>query len=288
MRAIDPQIKDRVAVVTGANNPYGIGAAVAEGLAACGARVVISYLRAAHTGDSEVTKPGLDFYEQQNTLTAAPVVERIRATGGTAASIELDLGTADGPGQLLDFAEHEFGPVEILVNNAAHCVPDTLDPKRDVDATNPAGHTSPVFDAAVFDRHIAVNSRAVGLLTSEFARRHVMRDAAWGRIVNVSTDAADCFATEVSYGASKAAIESLSRSAAVELAQYGITVNIVAPGPIQTGYIAEENAAEVIDMIPLGRLGQPDDVADVIVFLASEQARWLTGQLLYVGGGKRM
>ena len=65
-------------------------------------------------------------------------------------------------------------------------------------------------------------------------------------------------------------------------------MNIVAPGPIQTGYIAEENAAEVIDMIPLGRLGQPDDVADVIVFLASEQARWLTGQLLYVGGGKRM
>ena len=90
------------------------------------------------------------------------------------------------------------------------------------------------------------------------------------------------------YGASKAALEAYSRSAAVELSHYGITVNIVSPGPIQTGWIAPDMEASIVPSIPLGRLGQPEDVADVIVFLASEQARWLTGQCLHVGGGHRM
>src|SRR5690242_19730721 len=91
-----------------------------------------------------------------------------------------------------------------------------------------------------------------------------------------------------SYGASKYALESYSRAAASELGRYGITVNIVAPGPIQTGYISAEVEQKLIPDIPLGRVGQPEDVADVIVFLASEQARWLTGQLLFVGGGHKM
>jgi len=93
---------------------------------------------------------------------------------------------------------------------------------------------------------------------------------------------------EVSYGASKFAMESYSRAAASELGRYGITVNVVSPGPIQTGYIASELEQRLITAIPLGRVGLPEDVADVIVFLASEQARWLTGQLIFVGGGHRM
>ena len=92
----------------------------------------------------------------------------------------------------------------------------------------------------------------------------------------------------MSYAASKHAIESYSRSAAAELGKYGITVNVGAPGPIQTGYITPESEALICAGTPLGRLGAPADVADVIVFLASNQARWLTGQLLYVGGGWRM
>ena len=122
-------------------------------------------------------------------------------------------------------------------------------------------------------------------------RRDVHRDgrgARWGRIINVSTDASHCFPTEVGYGASKAALESLSRTAAVELGPYGITVNIVSPGPIQTAWITPELDKGIAQSAPLGRVGLPDDVADVVVFLASEQARWLTGQLLYVGGGHRM
>jgi 3-oxoacyl-[acyl-carrier protein] reductase len=105
---------------------------------------------------------------------------------------------------------------------------------------------------------------------------------------DTSADAAHAHVANVSYAASKHAIESYSRSAAAELGHYGIRVNVVAPGPIQTGYITPESETEIVKGTPLGRLGEPEDVADAIVFLASAQARWLTGQLLYVGGGWRM
>lgn len=92
----------------------------------------------------------------------------------------------------------------------------------------------------------------------------------------------------VSYAASKHAIESYSRSAAIEVGKYGITVNIIAPGPIQTGYLNPEEESSISAQTPLRRIGRPEDVADVILLLVSEQAHWLTGQLLYVGGGWRM
>jgi 3-oxoacyl-[acyl-carrier protein] reductase len=106
--------------------------------------------------------------------------------------------------------------------------------------------------------------------------------------VNISTDGASCFPSEISYGASKHALESYSRSAAQELGQYGVTVNVVSPGPVQTGWITSELEEIEVPNIPLGRIGQPGDVADVIVFLSSNQARWVTGQLVYVGGGHVM
>lgn len=90
------------------------------------------------------------------------------------------------------------------------------------------------------------------------------------------------------YAASKHAIESYGRSAAAELGKYGIIVNMVAPGPIQTGYIEPENESYIAANTPLRRIGRPEDVADVILFMASEQAHWVTGQLIYVGGGWRM
>jgi 3-oxoacyl-[acyl-carrier protein] reductase len=123
---------------------------------------------------------------------------------------------------------------------------------------------------------------------AEFGRRHIEAGRTWGRIINISTDGAHCFPSEISYGASKLATESYSRSAAVELGQYGITVNILSPGPIQTGWITPAIEDAAVRDTPLGRIGQPEDVADVAVFLASDQARWVTGQLIYVGGGHRM
>ena len=123
---------------------------------------------------------------------------------------------------------------------------------------------------------------------TEYLAGHIRRGATWGRIINISTDAAHAHPDNISYAASKHAIESYSRSAAAEMGRYGVTVNVVAPGPIQTGYINPELAAEIERGTPLGRVGEPRDVADVIVLLASEQAHWLTGQLLYAGGGWRM
>jgi 3-oxoacyl-[acyl-carrier protein] reductase len=140
----------------------------------------------------------------------------------------------------------------------------------------------------IIDAHFVVNARAYALLMTEYVRRYLARKARGGRIVNVSTDAAHAHVANVSYAASKHAIESYSRSAAAELGRYGITVNIVAPGPIQTGYITPDAEAEIAQSTPLGRVGRPEDVADVIVFLASNQAHWLTGQLIYAGGGWRM
>jgi 3-oxoacyl-[acyl-carrier protein] reductase len=104
----------------------------------------------------------------------------------------------------------------------------------------------------------------------------------------VSTAGADRFPSEVSYGASKFALESYTRSAALELGQFGITVNAVSLGPVQTGWITSKLEKEILPTIPLGRIGSPEDVADVIMFLASDQARWVTGQRIYVGGGHGM
>ena len=109
-----------------------------------------------------------------------------------------------------------------------------------------------------------------------------------GRLVNVSTDGAYVFPGEVSYGASKLALEGYARSAAVELGPLSITVNAVSLGAVQTGWISPEMEEEMSAEYPLRRVGRSEDVADVIVFFASEQARWVTAQTLYVGGGHAM
>lgn len=188
---------------------------------------------------------------------------------------------------LLDRAEATLGPVDVLVNNAAHCEQDTLLPAAVLGPDARAVDAFPMspLSADGFDPHLAVNARAPALLIADFARRHIARGADWGRIVNVSTDGARGFPTEVSYGVSKHALESLSRAAAHELGPYGITVNVVSLGPIQTGWITPALEAEIAARTPLGRVGQPDDIADAIVFLASHQARWITGQVLHFGGG---
>ena len=123
---------------------------------------------------------------------------------------------------------------------------------------------------------------------AEFGKRHIERQASWGRIINISTDGAYCFPSEISYGASKLAMEGYTRSAAVEFGQYVITVNAVSPGPIQTGWITPELEKEIAAANPMRSVGQPEDIANAVLFFASEQARWITGQRLYVGGGNVM
>lgn len=278
---IDTRLKDKVALITGAN--HGIGAATAKALAKEGAKVFITYLRLGEDYDRDREK----VYEQAQSSTADNVVQEIKKLGGTAEAFEADLSDIKIIPELFDRVEKTFGPVEILINNAAYCDPDTFDPGTESKELR-TGLTSQTITVEKFEKHFAVNARATALIMEEFAQRHKARNATWGRIINTSTDWADCFPTEVSYGASKAALESFSRSAAVELGKYGITVNIVAPGPIQTGWMSKEVEENQASQIPLKRMGTPEDVADVILFLASEQARWLTGQRLFVSGGNRI
>jgi 3-oxoacyl-[acyl-carrier protein] reductase len=286
---INTGLKNKIVLITGANNPHGIGAAAAKAFAREGASVFATYLRLpAEIQPSNV--PGEAFYRAQTARTAEEVVATIRAGGGVIEAWEADLADPTGIPDLFERAEKTFGPVDVLINNAAHSDPDTFLPQSQLDSDSRAADEFPMstISADSHDRHFAVNSRAVALMMAEYARRYVERGARWGRIINVSTDGAPGFSTEVSYGASKHALESYSRAAAKELGQYGITVNVVSLGPIQTGWITPEMERSIAASTPLGRVGRPGDVSDVMVFLASEQARWLTGQLIYVGGGWQM
>jgi 3-oxoacyl-[acyl-carrier protein] reductase len=286
---INPQLENKVVLITGAN--HGIGAAAAKALAAQGARVFITFFRppTTHTPEqlADARKKGMGgelLYTAMQQQLAEQVVTHIRTFGGITAACELDLADAGNIPRLFDLCETQLGPVDILVNNHTYCVLETFDPARVLNEGFPVQLTH----AASIDMHFAVNARAYALLMQEYVLRYLGRKAQSGCIINLSTDAANAHESNVSYAASKHAIESYSRSAALELGKYGITVNVVAPGPIQTGYITPSQEEEIASGTPLGRVGRPEDVADVIVFLASQQAHWLTGQLLYVGGGWKM
>ena len=136
----------------------------------------------------------------------------------------------------------------------------------------------------MIDDTFAVNVRGSILMTREFINHRGDN----GRIINISTDASQIFAGQITYGASKATVEALTRSIALEVAQYGITVNCVSPGPTQTGWIDDEFEKVVVPLIPMGKLIQPEDIAETVLFLASKQARMITGQVIKVSGGKAL
>jgi 3-oxoacyl-[acyl-carrier protein] reductase len=266
---MDTKIKDKVVLITGAN--HGIGAATAHAFSAQGARVVIHYLATPPASATQESYRPL--HVTKGKPAADDLVDELQESGAQAMAVEADLSKPEIIPTLFDRVEAALGQVDVLVNNAAHCEePDTI-------------YT---VTAGSLDRTFAVNMRATVLLIAEYVKRYQKRKGTWGRIVNLSTDAAQYFASQIVYGASKATIEAFTRSIAIEIASLGILVNTVAPGPVQTGWMTHEMVEKITPDIPLGRVGEPEDIADVIVFLASHQARWLTGQVIKVSGGHNL
>ncbi len=263
-------LSGRVALVTGAN--HGIGAATARLLGAGGAAVLLSYLRLDEPPDEGTPES----YRLNRAAAADDVVTAIAREGGRASSIEVDLADPAGPVSLFDAAERHFGPVDILVNNASAWLADTFKPAT----TDRLGRALQPVSAASFDRQFAVDARGGALLIAEFARRHVMRAASWGRIVGLTSGGPFGFPEEVSYGAAKAALENYTMSAASELAGLGVTANIVYPPVTDTGWITEEVRRSVKASDELVGVAHPEEVAEVIAWLASDGARLVTGNVI--------
>ncbi|MGD1017362.1 MAG: SDR family oxidoreductase [Roseiarcus sp.] len=239
----------RTAIVTGASK--GIGAAVARRLAADGFRTVVNYASSA--------------------AEAQAVVAAIAAAGGRARAIGADVADASAVKRLFDQAEAEFGPVDVLVNNAGILKLSPLAEVADAD----------------YQRQIAVNLTGTFNGMREGAKR--VRDG--GRIINVSTSIIGHFLPNYGvYAATKAAVEAMTHVLAKELGARGVTVNAVAPGPVATELFLTGRSDELIrrmtNDIPLGRLGQPDDIARVVSFLASPESGWINGQVVKANGGR--
>ena len=205
---IDTGLKNKIVLITGVNNPYGIGAATARAFSVEGATVFVTYLRVPAQA-STTNLRGETFFRAQNAGNADEVISGINERGGKIEAWEADLADPAVIPQLFDRVERAIGPVDILINNAAYCDPDTFIPQSQLGSNSRAVDDFPMntITADKHDRHFAVNSRAVALLMAEYARRTIERGARWGRIINVSTDGASGFNSEVSYGASKHALE---------------------------------------------------------------------------------
>jgi 3-oxoacyl-[acyl-carrier protein] reductase len=260
----DAGLTGRVAIVTGAN--HGIGAAAARALATNGARVLLTSLFVADPIDSGVPEE----YRRNRARSGREVVEEIHQGGGLAAWVEADLRDPLTPRAVFDAAETAFGPVEILINNASGWRADTFSP----------GVLQVSGESAT--QVLEVDARGSALMIAEFARRHVARGARWGRIVGLTSGGPLGFPGEVSYGAAKAALVNYAMSAALELAEYGITSNVVYPPVTDTGWVTSAVREFVATSREHFHVAQPEEVAEVIVFLASDAARLITANVIHL------
>ncbi|MEI9429677.1 SDR family oxidoreductase [Mesorhizobium sp. Cs1299R1N3] len=238
----------RAAIVTGASK--GISAAIARRLAGDGIAVVVNYAR----GHAE----------------AEALVRAIEADGGKAIAVQADIADPAGIASLFDAGEKAFGGIDILINNAG------------IMKLSPIAQA----DDAFFDTQVAINLAGVFRGMREGAKR--LRDG--GRIVNFSSSVVGLYQPGYGvYAATKAAVEAMTHILAKELGARGITVNAVAPGPVETALFTDGKSAAQIEatakMIPLGRLGQPDDIAGVVSFLAGPDSGWVNGQIIRANGG---
>lgn len=242
------RLDGKVALVTGSSR--GIGRAIAERLSSDGAKLVINYAGSADKANE--------------------VVAAIAAKGGEAIAVQADVGKVSDIQRLFEQTRDRFGKLDILVNNAG-----TIFYKPIAQVTEEE-----------FDKIFTINVKGT-FFACQQATQHL---ADGGRIINFSsTTTALMLPTYGAYVATKGAVEQITRVLAKELGGRGITVNVVSPGPTDTELFTTGKTEEQIDrfakMAALGRLGQVQDIADVVAFLASEDARWITGQNIRVNGG---
>ena len=268
---ISHPLEGRVAIVTGAN--HGIGAATAIALAQLGAKVAVSYLR-LETEDDDPSRPAA--YANYRRQDASAVVEAVRAANSDGLAIEGDLGDPATPARLFDQAESALGPVSILVNNASGWRKDTFGAAFMDALGRPNG---PVTSGSI-DAQLLVDARGGALMISELVQRHRRQGADWGRIISLTSGGPMGFPGEVSYGAAKAALENFTMSAATELAEFGITANVVYPPVTDTGWVNEAVRAAVAANPVLHHIAQPGEVAEVIVWLCTDAARLVTGNVI--------
>ncbi len=250
-----PSLEGRFAIVTGASSPGGIGRAIARRFAREGAAVLLV---------AEGTPEGLD---EAKSLC---LEER---GGGRIETLQADLSVPEGPAAMVATAEHLFGRVDILVNNAA------------ARASVPFGD----YTRAQFDHVVAVN-----LAAPFFASQAVlplMRRQGGGRIIHIASQLGHVtYPSRALYGLTKAAIIHLAKSMAFELGREGILVNAISPGPVSTpavvgGRLEAEMAARFAPYLPAGRLGRPEEIAELALFLASSSPAFLQGQDIVIDGG---
>lgn len=258
------------AIVTGAN--HGIGEATAAALAARGCAVLCTFLRV-----DDPAGPGLPpAYRENRARDGGQVADRIRAGGGRALAVEANLSDPATPAGLFNAAEEYFGPVDILVNNASGWVADTFRPAH----TDGFGRTVQAVSPGTWLQQFSVDAMAAGLLIAEFARRHIARGGTWGRIVGLTSGGELGFPEEVSYGAAKAAQANYTMSAALELADHGVTANMVYPPVTDTGWITDAVREFVAASDTHFHVADPAEVAEVIAYLASDAAALITANVI--------
>jgi 3-oxoacyl-[acyl-carrier protein] reductase len=258
-------LRGRAALVTGVSRRAGIGYATARRLAALGASLFLHHYTPHDRDQPWGADPG-----GPQAVTDG-VTSALAADGASVHDMELDLAGPAAPEQLISAATSQLGHLDVLICNHARSGGD-----------GPLG----TLDAAMLDAHWAVNTRSVILLAQAFAAQHDGRRG--GRIIFM-TSGQDLgpMTGEIAYAASKGALASITRTLADYLADGAVTLNTINPGPVDTGYATPEGYESVRRHFPQGHWGTPDDPARLIAWLATDEAAWITGQIINTEGGFR-